>query len=206
GYLDMVENLISEGYCCVIFNFRGCGLSEGNIDMKGWYDDLSAVADKVRALPGIDPSSIHCIAFSAGGAVATKLASRENLFRSLLLMATPDDFTDILPDDAMLLKQHFRSIGIIREETFPPDISSWYHDFLDLKATKFISFISPNPVGIVHGDKDETVPPEHALRLFAAACNPKKLMMLNGASHQLRKDPRTIQIIKDWLKENSGRL
>jgi hypothetical protein len=31
-------------------------------------------------------------------------------------------------------------------------------------------------------------------------------MILEGASHQLRKDPRTIKIIRDWLKENTGRL
>ncbi len=202
----MVEDLVNEGYCCVIFNFRGCGLSEGSIDMLGWYNDLASVAERILDLPGIDPSSIHCIAFSAGGAVAAKLASREKYFRSLLLMATPDDFADILPTDPLLVRQHFRNIGIIRDETFPPDLYSWYNDFLALKASKYISFISPQPVGIVHGDKDETVPPEHAGRLFAAACNPKKLIMLENASHQLRRDPRTIQIIKDWLKENSGRL
>jgi uncharacterized protein len=204
GYLDMVEELGGEGYASVVFNFRGCGLSGGNIDMKGWHDDLDAVAQKVRDLPGIDHEAIHCVAFSAGGAIAAKYASREKVFKSLLLMATPDDFGDILPDNPALMRDHFRSIGVIRDEDFPPDLSAWHKDFLDLRASRFIPFISPVPVGIVHGDKDETVPPAHAQRLYAAAGHPKKLIMLEGATHQLRKDPRSLGIIRDWLKKEAS--
>ncbi|HQG32311.1 MAG TPA: alpha/beta fold hydrolase, partial [Deltaproteobacteria bacterium] len=77
GYLDLVEELISEGYCCATFNFRGCGLSEGNIDMRGWHSDLEAVVSKVCDTPGVDPASVHCVAFSAGGAIAARYASLE---------------------------------------------------------------------------------------------------------------------------------
>ncbi|HNR49943.1 MAG TPA: alpha/beta fold hydrolase [Deltaproteobacteria bacterium] len=200
GYLDMVEGLVSEGYCCVIFNFRGCGLSGGNIDMNGWYEDLSAVVFRIYNTPGIDPSSIHCVAFSAGGAVAARFAAMEKHLLSLLLMATPENFGDILPKDPLELEHHFRRIGVIRDEHFPSDLRSWYDDFLGLKPAEQLPFISPRPVGIVHGENDETVPPDHAGRLFAAACHPKKLIMLPQAAHQLRKDPRTLPIIKDWLK------
>jgi len=199
----MVEELGREGYCSVTFNFRGCGLSGGSIDMRGWLDDLAAVARKVHGLPGIDPGAIHCVAFSAGGAIAAKFASREKLFRSLLLMATPDDFGDIIPDDPSLLSAHFRNLGVIREDGFPEDPVSWHRGFLELKASRFLPFVSPVPVGIVHGDQDETVPPAHAQRLFASACMPKKLTVLEGATHQLRKDPRTIGIIRDWLKKDA---
>lgn len=203
GYLDLVEDLVEAGYCCVTFNFRGCGLSEGSIDMRGWYEDLSKVAEKISGTPGIDPKAIHCVAFSAGGAIAAKFASKENLFRSLLLMATPENFHDILPDDPVLLKQHFQKIGVIREDRFPKDLNRWYQDFLDLTPAKWLAFISPCPIGIVHGDKDETVPPDHAHKLFTAACRPKKITMLEGATHQLRKDRRIAGIIKDWLKNEA---
>ncbi len=200
----MVEELALDGYCCVTFNFRGCGFSEGSIDMRGWYDDLAAVADKVIDTPGIDPAAVHCVAFSAGGAIAAKFASREKHFKSLLLMATPADFRDILPDDPGLLRQHFRKIGIIRDEHFPPDLKAWHQDFLALEPAGWLPFVSPRPVGIVHGDKDETVPPGHARKLFAAACHPKKITMVEGATHHLRKDPRTVRIIRDWLKKGAG--
>jgi alpha-beta hydrolase superfamily lysophospholipase len=197
----MVEELVGEGYCCALFNFRGCGLSEGSIDMHGWYEDFSAVVYRIYNTPGIDPSSIHCVAFSAGGAIASKFAAMEKHIQSLLLMATPENFSDILPNDPAALRNHFHRIGLIREEHFPPDLTKWYDDFLDLAPAMHLPFISPRPVCIVHGEDDETVPPEHAGRLFAAACHPKKLIMLPQAAHQLRKDPRTLPIIKNWLKQ-----
>lgn len=199
-----MEELGEDGYCCITFNFRGCGLSEGSIDMRGWCDDLEAVTDKINDMPGIDPSAVHCVAFSAGGAIAAEFSSRNTFFKSLLLMATPDNFRDILPDDPRLLQEHFRRIGVIRDEHFPLDLMAWYKDFLALEPAKCLPFISPRPVGIVHGDKDKTVPPGHAHKLFAAACHPKKLTMVEGATHQLRKDSRTVQIIKDWLRKDAA--
>ena len=56
-----MEELGREGWCSVVFNFRGCGLSGGDIDMRGWHDDLATVAGKVHDLPGIDPGDIHCL-------------------------------------------------------------------------------------------------------------------------------------------------
>ncbi len=201
GYVSLAQEIVSEGFCCTVFNFRGCGESGGNIDMRGWFDDLSVVFRKVYNTPGIDPSSIHCIAFSAGGAIASRFASFEKKIQSVLLMATPQNFSDILPDDPRLLREHFRQIGVIRDADFPPDLEGWYADFLALSPERSLPFISPRKVSIVHGEKDETVPPEHARLLFESACHPKKITMLEGATHQLRKDPRTAGIIRDWLNE-----
>jgi pimeloyl-ACP methyl ester carboxylesterase len=197
----MAGELTAEGYCCVLFNFRGCGSSEGNIDMEGWYEDLCSVVSRVYDTPGIDPSSIHCVAFSAGGAIAARHAATEQHLKSLLLMATPENFADIIPPDAGTLREHFLGLGLIRDEGFPHDLEKWYQGFINLRPGRHLPFVSPRPVCIVHGDEDETVPPEHAERLYAAACHPKRLIKLPKAGHQLRKDPRAMPIIRDWLRE-----
>lgn len=201
-----MEALILEGYCCATFNFRGCGLSEGSIDMRDWYSDLEAVVSRICDTPGIDDAAVHCVAFSAGGAIASRYASLEKRFRSLLLMATPENFSEILPTDPSVLRDHFKRIGVIRDEHFPSDLGAWYKGFLDLEPAKWLPFVSPCPVGIVHGDQDEVVPREHSERLFAAACFPKKLTMVEGAAHQLRKDPRTVEIIREWLTRDVPRM
>lgn len=41
------------------------------------------------------------------------------------------------------------------------------------------------PVVVVHGAEDKTVPPEMARRLYDAARGPKRLVMVEGASHRL---------------------
>jgi uncharacterized protein len=201
GYIPLFEEFTGDGFACATFNFSGCGLSDGDIDMSDWHTDLNAVIDAVYDCPGIDPGSIHCIGFSAGGAIASKIVSYNKHASSLLLMATPCSFSDILPQDPELLRVHFRSIGIIRDDSFPGDLMKWYKGFLEIKPAHWLPFIFPRPVGIVHGDCDETVPVHHATILYNAAFKPKKLTILEGATHQLRKDPRTIQIIRDWLKE-----
>jgi len=169
--------------------------------MRAWHNDLEHAIDFVHASPGIDPTSIHCIGFSAGGAVAAKVVSYNKNVASLLLMATPCTFADIIPVDAALLKAHFFSIGTIRDDSFPGDLQKWHNGFLEVKPAHWLPFIHPRPVGIVHGDHDETVPVGHAHELYKAAWEPKKLTILEGATHQLRKDPRINQVIKDWLKE-----
>jgi uncharacterized protein len=201
GYIPLFEEFTSRGFACATFNFRGCGASEGNIDLKGWESDLASVVDKVFDSPGVDPKSIHCIGFSAGGAVACKIAAYQQEISSLLLMATPAAFADILPKDPSLLREHFLSIGTIRDASFPADLVKWYNGFLEVKPAHWLPFIYPRPVGIIHGDCDETVPVTHARKLYDAAWEPKKLTILEGASHQLRKDPRIIEVIQGWLKE-----
>ncbi len=169
--------------------------------MSGWCTDLEAVIEAVSGTPGIDPDALHCIGFSAGGAIASKVASREKTIASLLLMATPHNFADILPPDPKLLREHFVGLGTIRDKDYPGDLTGWYQGFLDVLPARYLPFVSPRPVQIVHGDQDNTVPPEHARLLFETACQPKKLVILEGAGHQLRKDHRTQQIIRSWLKE-----
>lgn len=201
GYLPLIEAFTQDGYVCVTFNFRGCGFSGGDIDMRGWVKDLSSVIDTVFDTPGIDPRSIHCIGFSAGGVIASNIAAYEEKVASLLLMASPHNFADILPGEPELLREHFLALGTIRDRAFPPDLERWYRGFIDLKPARWLPFVSPRPVGIVHGDRDETVPLKHASLLYEAACHPKKLTILEGAGHQLRKDARAEQVIRGWLKE-----
>lgn len=201
GYIPLIEEITSCGLCAVLFNFRGCGLSGGNIDMEGWGSDLEAVLDKVYNTPGIDPSSIHCIGSSAGGAIASKVAAYNKHIKSLMLMATPADLSDILPEDPYMLKSHFLDIGVIRDQGFPEDIDLWYNNFVQLMPARDVPFISPRPVAIVHGTHDTLVPERHAKRLYDAALDPKDIILVERAPHQLRKDTRTPKIITDWLNK-----
>lgn len=192
---------MADGFHGILFNFSGCGESNGNIDMRHWSADLAAVYDLVFNTPGVDHGSVHGIGFSAGGAIAAKLACQEHLFQSLLLMATPADLAAIIPEDPVFLRDHFRELGLIREADFPKDINAWYRGFQELKPVKWLPFLSPRPLGIIHGQSDDVVPVGHAYQLFQAALDPKKISLLEGAPHQLRRDPRTAALIIDWLKE-----
>lgn len=49
--------------------------------------------------------------------------------------------------------------------------------------SRLIGRIAPKPVLIVHGSDDWLIPPKHARRLFDAAGEPKRLVMIEGGLH-----------------------
>ena len=195
--------LTDNGFICVVFNFSGCGESSGNIDLNAWNEDLLRVYNLVSELPGADNTGIHMIGFSAGGAIAVKFAALENkVIRSLMLMATPADLSQIIPDDAELMAGHFRELGLIKDPISSDDINKWYKGFSTLKAENLIRWLPQDVyLCIVHGDRDTVVPVSHAERIYKAAPHPKEIIILEGAPHQLRKDDRVAGIILDWLRE-----
>jgi dipeptidyl aminopeptidase/acylaminoacyl peptidase len=204
GYQPLACTLAQNGYLTAIFNFSGCGESSGNIDLNRWYEDINAVYEFITELSRADNNSIHIIGFSAGGAIAAKFAAYEKKkLSSMMLMATPSDFISIIPGDAALVASHFKSIGLIRDDGFPADLKAWHNGFISLKPENLIRWFPRDlPVCIVQGQNDTVVSPDHAERLYAAAKEPKRLIMLKDAPHQLRKDERIPELILDWLNEN----
>jgi pimeloyl-ACP methyl ester carboxylesterase len=59
------------------------------------------------------------------------------------------------------------------------------------------------PLLIVHGSADDVVPVDHAQRI-ASKVTGAKLAIIDGAGHQLRRDPQALEIVFDWLEEVAG--
>jgi putative redox protein len=84
-------------------------------------------------------------------------------------------------------------------------------DFLDDLATHAvldqIKKISPRPILILHGTKDETVAPKEAQLLFDAALPPKNIVHIDNGDHSFRNNNREVwQQTADWLKQFVLRL
>lgn len=199
GYADLAASL--TGYACLNFNFEGCGFSGGDIDLRAWIEDFEIILKRAFELPGVDRERVHIVAFSAGGCVAARALSLKSWpVQSLLLLATPARLAEILPAEPALLCQHFQGLGLIRNERFPVDLEAWYKGFACLNTELDIAQLGTYPVGIVHGDRDETVPLDHANRLFCAAGMPKQIKIIAGAGHRLRLEPGVPQLIQSWLE------
>ena len=65
---------------------------------------------------------------------------------------------------------------------------------------KYIAGIAPRPLLLVHGSQDEMVAMAHAHRLYAAAREPKQIIIIDGAEHRLRHDDRAVAAVINWLK------
>jgi len=201
GYANLAQRICEAGFAAAIFNFRGAGRSGGNLDILGWKCDLKAVVRSVASLEQVDSGRLGVMGSSAGGAVATCVAAEETRISFVVLMASPADFSGLVdPVKARPFIEYLRKIGLIRDNDYPTDVAEWARGFGAVSPVACIGHISPRPVLIIHGDKDDTVSLDHARRLFAAAGEPKELIILPGAGHRLRLDESAVNAAQTWLK------
>lgn len=201
GYPLLAERVCGEGIAALIFNFRGTGASEGNLDLQGWTRDLKAAIDYLAALPEVDSSRLSLLGFSAGAAVSIYVAVRDKRVLSVASCASPVEFASLIKDDdSQPMIGRFRDIGVIRDKDFPPSVDDWLDGFRSVRPVEYIADIAPRSLLLVHGNKDEVVPVSHAYKLYAQADEPKQIVIVDGAGHRLKQDSRAMAIVISWLK------
>jgi dipeptidyl aminopeptidase/acylaminoacyl peptidase len=200
GYPHLAARFCSAGFATVIFNFRGTGSSGGNFDMIGWTLDLQAVVGFLHTHPAVDRSRVYIMGFSGGAATSAYVAAHNHGVTRVVLCACPAEFrkfTGPHRDDFSL--DHFRQIGLIRDDGFPPSVDDWFNSFREAAPIRWIDRIAPRPLLILHGEDDDLVDVEQARRLYEKAREPKEIAIVEGAGHKLRLSDRAMSIALEWL-------
>jgi dipeptidyl aminopeptidase/acylaminoacyl peptidase len=201
GYALLAQRFCSAGFVSLIFNFRGTGKSEGNLDMLGWSRDLEAALDLQYKRAEVDKTRFCLLGFSGGAAVAVYTAAHDPRVSLVATCACPADFNSLSqrqePVEAI---ERFRQIGAIRDKDFPPSTEEWQKGFETIAPINWIDSISPCPLLLVHGDADEVIPLEHAHRLYRKAKEPKELRVIPAGMHRLRLQETAMTFVLDWLK------
>ena len=156
GYLTMFNRL---GYSVLLFDYRGYGKSGGHPDEEGTYRDAEAAWLHLTATRNVAPRDIVVVAESLGGGVATWLALK-------------------YPPRALVLASTFRSV---------PDLGAQIYPWLPVRLLARITYDNLGriakvdaPVLIAHSRDDEVIPFAHGEALFAAAREPKQMLVLAG--------------------------
>jgi uncharacterized protein len=132
--------------------------------------------------------------------VSIYVTANDDRVSAVATLACPASFEELFPiSQAEPMISHFRSIGVIKDKDFPVSAERWLDGFYQLSPVTYISRISPRPLLIIHGDNDDLVPLEHGRILFQQAREPKELIIIPGAGHRLRTEPRAISVILNWL-------
>jgi fermentation-respiration switch protein FrsA (DUF1100 family) len=201
GYPGLAQKFCAAGFISLIFSFRGAGEAQGNLDMLGWTRDLMAAIDYLSSLHEVDKSRLYLLGSSAGAAVSVYVAASEPRISSLVTLACPAEFSFLTDErQARATIDHFRGIGVIKDADFPLSVNNWLDGFSTVSPLRWINKISPRPLLLIHGEKDDLVPVEHANKLFEKAGEPKKLVIVPGAGHRLRVEHKAVNAALDWLK------
>jgi len=173
---QMHSLIARHGYGVLSWDARAHGQSQGEICTFGYYEsrlDVQAALDFLASEPDIE----HIGAFGESMGAAT------------LIMATAEH-----PQiEALIADSAFAAIQDMLSEVAPHPIFQPFIRFFaeretqlkmdNLRPVDVISKISPRAVFIIHGDSDQTVPPDSALRLFEASGEPKQLWVEPGIEH-----------------------
>lgn len=204
GYPQLADGFSRHGFAVFIFNFRGTGYSQGNLDITGWGRDLTGVIDYLYPQPEVDQVHLSLLGFSGGAAVSINTAAQDKRVSAVVACASPAEFTFLGQSGSpSSLVDHFRSIGVIRDDDFPPSAEQWLNDFRQNSPIRYISGIAPRPLLLIQGNDDEVVEVSHAYRLYGRAGEPKDLVIIEGAGHRLRTNEMAMALAIDWLKTQS---
>ncbi|UGT41214.1 alpha/beta hydrolase [Nocardia yamanashiensis] len=153
--------LSAVGFDVLVFDYRGFGRSSGRPGEAGTYLDARAAREALLAQPGVDPERVVYLGKSLGGGVMTELATVHRP-AGLVLMST---FTG--------LRAAAGAVYPILPKVFVPDA------YPSLKRMRQVRC----PVLVMHGEADEMLPVAMGRALFAAAPEPKELIVYPGAGH-----------------------
>jgi len=204
GYEGFARAMAAQNYAAMWFNFRGCRGAPGEFSMSGWCTDIEGALDAIKKLPTVGELPRIIVGSSAGGAAAINVAAGRDDLAMVATLAAPASLAKI-GDDKQLLLQRLRNIGIIHDPAYPPDVNAWWADLIARGAETAVGGIAPRPMLLVHGDADQIVPYHHAETLFDRAGEPKELVRIPHGAHQLRRDPRALDALTDWLDRRVAR-
>ncbi len=162
--LFRIARLRRMGYSVLAIDYRGFGRSDGDLpsEKQAYADAQAGWAELVRRVPEARLRVIY--GHSLGGAVGIELALRHPEAAALVAESTFTSIRDMVAQSAygflpvgVVLTQHFDSLGKVAGLRLP--------------------------VMFVHGTGDRWVPSFMSEKLHAAAPEPKRLLLVNGASH-----------------------
>jgi alpha-beta hydrolase superfamily lysophospholipase len=169
GQLFRIEQLRDFGFSVLAIDYRGFGKSDGKLPSEQTVYEDARIAWEHLAQLQPDATRRFIYGHSLGGAVAIDLAAhlRDAPGRQAAGLIVESSFTS-LADVARSLSYPWLPLQLLMSQKFD--------------SVGKIARVDM-PVLIVHGEDDRYVSPRFSERLYAAAPGRKRLLMIEGGSH-----------------------
>ncbi len=205
----VATRLAEAGFAVLTFDFRGFRSSEGLFSLAGEIKDAQAAIKHFIASGHISPEWIGIYAPSYGATVAVMEAITNRLITAVALRAPVYDplafaQSPLIPtaiEELLRMKPneiHGLTDPTIREEV----LEGMIRDAKKFNAMNEIHKLAPTPLFIITGDADKGIDVAGVTRLFDAAKEPKEIVVVPGANHNLTNPvayEKTMTAIIEWF-------
>lgn len=201
--LVMAEELGGLGYSTLLFDFSGCGESEGSfsdITLSGHINDVKCSVDLCQE-SGF--KSVITVGRSFGGTAVLCHCGFDQRVAGVSSWAAPAYpfglFSGRMGDAAAAENDLVPVTGqggtVFMKKGFFDDIRRY-------NVTGCASKISPRPLLVVHGENDDVVALSNANDIYESAGAPKSIRIISGADHQFSGHYHEVwKAFFKWLEE-----
>ena len=160
--VDLAAALARRGIATLLTDYRGFGGNPGSPSETGLLRDARAARAWLESRPGIDRARIVYFGESLGSGVAVQLAASH-------------------PPAALVLRSPYTSLVDVGRHHYPIlPVSLLLTDrFMSIESIRHVRA----PLLVIAGEHDSIIPRANSERLFAAANDPKRLVIIPGADH-----------------------
>ncbi|MBI4745976.1 MAG: alpha/beta fold hydrolase [Deltaproteobacteria bacterium] len=181
-FTELAAGLSRGGYNVLLFDFRGHGDSQRVASSFGYLEqkDILGAIRYVKERKDVDAEWIAVYGFSMGGAVAVLTAAETSDIKAVI---ADSSFTALKEQGERLFKGSFLPSSIFLKPMVWMYELYFRVDADEIEPINKIHRLSPAAIMIIGGGEDEQMPSSDAMRLFAAAREPKELWLVPGAVH-----------------------
>jgi pimeloyl-ACP methyl ester carboxylesterase len=204
-YVWRAATRLNEFGGVITFDFRGHGRSGGESTVGD--KEIKDVEVAVGYARELGYQRIATVGFSMGGAIVLRQAGLIGGVDAVVSVSSPGRwyYRGTRPMRLVHLAVENRTGRLITRTLLNTRISGGKWDPVPLPPDDAAALISPIPLLIVHGDKDEYIPFDHGQRIFDAAHDPKELWIEAGMGHaESGSGPQLIRRIGTWIRDHVG--
>lgn len=174
-HITSVYWLPAKHYNVFLPDYRGYGRSEGSPSLEGVQDDINSAMGYLLQRADIDPERIVILGQSLGGASAIYNLAHSPYREKIKALISESAFSEYRG----IVREKMASFWVTWPLQWP--LSLTIDD--DFSPLFEVNKISPIPLLLIHGDKDQIVPLSHGQALFAAAGQPKEMWIVPNGGH-----------------------
>jgi uncharacterized protein len=168
--------VIEHGYHLFTFDYRGYGRSEGQVSVEGALDDARAAIAQARVLPTPEAGTrLILYGQSLGGTLLLYVAGTMEDRAGMAVVIADSSFSSYQAIAREKLADHW--LTFILQPLAYVLISDRY------APEHVLAKISPVPLLVIHGDRDQIVPVHYGQRIYDRANAPKWFWKLEGVGH-----------------------